>query len=323
MNPLACGLLAFGLVACGLLSPGGACADQAVKALDFKLGAGVVSIATRADKNGFVAATANCKIIYLDEAAAFQSQQLVDGCKLMFTVHVGRLGAAEAATASIYTGHGVVLSNGKVARYKTHDAAVTDAVLAFGGLLTASDDGSVVFSMLNEKTTPKVLVTGQGVAREIVPDPSADPANPGVFVAFDSGRVVAVTGARVRTFEPGVGRINGFVLSKGAGSLFVGGFNGHVRRIDLASGAIKELFSAGADVNAIAFDDASSRVAVASDTGDLVVIDAITGRVIDDLKLSNRPLGSVALSAGGRRAISGDAGGMVYRVELPDEAPPK
>jgi WD40 repeat protein len=220
-------------------------------------------------------------------------------------------------TASSYTGHGVVLSDGKITTYKTHDAAVTDVYLAFGGLLTSSDDGSVILSDLDEHAAPQVLATGQGVARVILPDASGDAAKPTFFAGFDSGRVAAVTGSQTRTFEAGVGRINGLAQSADRASLYVAGFNGRVRRIEVATGKIQDVFAAGSDINAIALDDTTSKLAIVSDSGRLVVLDTRSGKTIVDTKLADVPLTAVALASGGGPALIGDAAGILYLLELP------
>ena len=314
-NVLVCGLLA-----CGVFTSRPAWPAELGKPIDLKIASGVVSIVTRPNGRGFVAAFSHCKIAYLDLDAVLGSQQDVTGCKRLFTVHEGQFAGAEAVTASAYTGHAVVLSNGQILRYKTNNAAVTDVFLAFGGLLASSDDGSITFSDLDGHAAPQILATGQGVARVMLPDRSTASAAPAFFVAFDSGRVLAVTNSLTRAFEPGVGRINGLALTLDRASLYVAGFDGRVRRIDLASGSAQDVFSAGADINAIDLDDATSRLGIVSDNGRFVVIETSSGKKILDMKVADVALTAVALAAGGGRALVGDAAGLLYRLDLPGAA---
>jgi hypothetical protein len=302
-----------------VMSGEGAFAAPSVKRVEGGLSGSVTSIAARAVGQGFAVAYTNCHVAFFDAAAKLRSQTFVGPCKRLFTIHLAQQGQTEIASVSAYTGQGVVISDGRVKGFTSHDAAVTEAFVAFGGLLTASDDGSVVFTPMDqsERRAPP-LATGQGVARTVVLDPSGTAQQPAFFVGFDSGLIIHVSAGARTEFHPGVGRINGLALGHGGHDLYAAGFLGRLVRVDLATGANHVVIAGGADLNALSLDKTSDRLATVSDDGHFILVDSKSDRIIADLKLSDSPLAAVALAQGGHAALAGDSAGGLYLVSLPD-----
>jgi hypothetical protein len=290
-----------------------------VRQIDLRLGQGVSSITARRNGGGFVIGFAKCQVVVLDGNGVLIERYDLQGCKTLFTVRLGQLDGAEAIVASTYTGRTAVISGGEVKQYKVHDAAVTDSHLADGSLLTASDDGSVRLLPLASVGLPaRVLTADVGVARVLLLDPVAEAEAPALFAGFDTGRIhaIAANGATVRTYESGVGRINALGLESDGRSLLVGGFDGRLRAIELASGRAADLMSAGSGINAMALDRAHGRVGVVSDDGSFILHDLNACAALMRMKLTDSPLTALAFDETDSMALVGDSAGLLHRITV-------
>lgn len=291
-----------------------------VRRIDLHLGQGVASIAARRGARGFVVGFAKCRIVVLDGDAVPGDRYDIPGCKTLFTVRPGELEGAEAIVASTYTGRTAVISGGKVAEHKVHDAAVTDSYLVGRSLVSSSDDGSVrQLPLPGAPGTMRVLTTDIGVARVLLPDPAAQAGAPAFFAGFDSGRIRAVAGegTAVRTYESGVGRINALGLASDRRSVLVAGFDGRLRAVDLASGRATDLLAAGDGINAMALDRAHARVGVVSDDGSFILLDLAARAELARAKLAEGPLTALAFDGTNSKALAGDSAGLLYLLTLP------
>lgn len=332
MNGLCRALLGTGMVGLTLLlldpppatAGGPAVGKPSVRQIDLQLGQGVASIAARQDAQGFIVGFARCQVVVLDGSAAPSERYDLPGCKTLFTVRPGQLDGAAAIVASTYVGKTAVISGGTVTEHKVHDAAVTDSYLVGPSLLTSSDDGSVRQLTLARAAEPaRVATTDAGVARVLLLDPASEAEIPAFFAGFDTGRVrsVAEGGSVVRTYESGVGRINALGLASDRRSLFVAGFDGRLRQVDLASGRAVDLLPAGDGINALALDRAHGRVGVVSDGGYFLLLDLATRVLAVKAKLADGPLTALDFDEAGVTALAGDSAGLLHLVTLPEADP--
>lgn len=284
---------------------------------DLGIGRPITFIGPQVNRDGFVVAFGDCKVALLDKASVVQQQWELpgcgEGCQPLFKAHAAELDSLEVVAVASYSGRVALLSRDGMKEYPAHEAAVADAFLVQGGLLTSSDDGSVRLTSLTSGIAPRTLATGIGVARVLLPLSPTASGKDAFLIGFDTGEILVVGDGTVQRFSSGVGRINGLAMSADHRSIIAGGYNGRVRQIDMESGDVHDLLVAEPSVSAIALGS-DNKLAVVDGAGKLYVIDVPSKKTVRVVDFAGEQLTAVSFGQDGKALIVGNGKGAVALV---------
>ncbi|WP_041430048.1 hypothetical protein [Synechococcus sp. PCC 7502] len=268
----------------------------------------------------------NCNLVILNTSLEPQKNIYLDKCGKLFKSRYGVWNGQSIISSAIYSGNASLVNAGQNFSIPIHKAAVTDSFITNNYLISSSDDGSVQINLLKSllETTGDSykIYRSIGVARNLAVVPT-NTANTSKFaVSYDSGEIVVlflpkdISKGKVDSvkFQPIESRINALKFFESGNKLIVGYFTGDLAQIDIDNGQIRKLLQVNSQISSL---DISSKniIAIADDKGYVRIISSITGKVLQEQKISSVGITGV-LFMDDKTILATDAAGYLYQCNL-------
>ena len=268
----------------------------------------------------------NCNLVILNRGLELERNVYLDKCGKLFKSRYGVFDNQTIISSAIYSGNASLVNADKSFSIPIHKAAVTDSFITNNYLISSSDDGSVQINILNNLLKNKVnsykIYRSIGVARNLAVFPANAVTTSKVVVSYDSGEIavlsltkdISTRKADSVKFQPIESRINALKFSQSGDKLIVGYFTGDLVEINITNGQFRKLLQVSSQISSLDISP-ENIIVIADDKGYVRIISLITGRVLQEQKISSVGVTGI-LFIDDKTILATDAAGYLYQFSL-------